>query len=62
MGDHLHLPVGHPHSAVMKVDVMRDHPRMQDDGNQSRSGQYRDDADIDTAPGQPFHSAVLQQK
>ena len=45
----------------MKIDIMSDHPRVQDDGDQSRSGQYRDDADVDAAPGEPFHSAALQQ-
>ena len=46
----------------MKIDIMSDHARVQNDGDQSRSGQYRDDADIDTASGQPFHSAALQRE
>ena len=62
VGDHRHRPVGHPYSAVMKIDIMRGHPRVQDDGDQSGTGQDRDDADIDAAPGEPFHSAALQQE
>lgn len=46
----------------MKIDNMGDHPRVQDDGDQSGSGQDRDDADVDAAPGEPFHSAALQQE
>ena len=33
-----------------------------DGGDQSGTGQDRDDADIDAAPGEPFHSAALQQE
>ena len=46
----------------MKIDNMGDHSRVQDDGDQSGSGQDRDDADVDAAPGEPFHSAALQQE